>query len=77
MKVLEAQVHNERKLRLEAQDQMEGLRYEIRVIEGRDMSSDLWKEKCKEMFAICKELQAENEALQKAHQEDGAAKVSK
>lgn len=77
MKVLEAQVHNERKLRLEAQDQMEGLRYEMRVIEGRDMSSDLWKEKCKEMFAICKELQAENEALQKAHQEDGAAKVSK
>lgn len=47
---------------------MEGLRYEMRVIEGRDFSSDLWKDKCKEMFEICKDLQAENEALrQKAH----------
>jgi hypothetical protein len=43
-------VNKERLLRQEAQDKMEGLRYEMRVIEGRDFSTDLWKDKCKEMF---------------------------
>jgi hypothetical protein len=32
------------------------MRNEIRAIEGKDFSGELWKEKCKELFDICKEL---------------------
>jgi hypothetical protein len=31
------------------------MRLEIKAIEGKDMSnSELWKQKCKELFDICK-----------------------
>lgn len=41
----------------------------MRALEGKDGTSELWKEKCKELFDICKELQKENESLQnQAHQ---------
>jgi hypothetical protein len=40
------------------------MRLEIKAIEGKDMSnSDLWKQKCKELFDICKDLQKENDDL--------------
>lgn len=42
------------------------MRQEIKAIEGKDLgNSDLWKEKCKELFDICKELQSENDQLKK------------
>lgn len=36
----------------------------MRALEGRDNTSELWKDKCKELFDICKELQKENDNLQ-------------
>ncbi len=40
------------------------MRLEIKAIEGKDLgNSDLWKDKCKELFDLCKELQVENEEL--------------
>jgi hypothetical protein len=29
---------------------------EMRTLEGRDLTSELWKDKCKELFDICKDL---------------------
>jgi hypothetical protein len=39
------------------------LRVEMRALEGKDMKSDLWKDKCRELFDICKELERENDDL--------------
>ena len=35
----------------------------MRALEGKDMKSDLWKDKCRELFDICKDLEQENEDL--------------
>ena len=35
----------------------------MRALEGKDMKSDLWKDKCRELFEICKDLEQENEDL--------------
>ena len=35
----------------------------MKALEGRDFANDLWKEKCKELFDICKDLQKENDEL--------------
>ena len=40
----------------QAYDKLENLRLEMRALEGRDFTGDLWKEKCKELFDICKDL---------------------
>ena len=44
----------------------------MRALEGQDMKSDLWKDKCKELFEICKDLERENDDLKlmvaEAHQ---------
>lgn len=53
----------ERELKLQAYDRLEGLRVEMRALEGKDMKSDLWKDKCRELFDICKELERENDDL--------------
>ena len=39
------------------------MRGEMRALEGQDMKSDLWKDKCKELFEICKDLEKENDDL--------------
>lgn len=58
------QLNHEREIKAQALDQLENLRVEIKAIEGKDMSNnDLWKDKCKELFDICKDLQKENEDL--------------
>jgi hypothetical protein len=44
-------------MKLQAYDRLEGLRVEMRALEGKDMKSDLWKDKCRELFDICKELE--------------------
>lgn len=35
----------------------------MRALEGKDMKSDLWKDKCRELFDICKDLERENDDL--------------
>ena len=42
---------------------LEQMKIEMKTLEGRDQSQDIWKEKCKELFNICKEMQVENEDL--------------
>lgn len=42
---------------------LESLRLEMRALEGKDYTSELWKDKCKELFDICKDLQKENEDI--------------
>lgn len=58
----------EKKYKESAFSRLEGLRMEIRAIEGQDIGDDIWKEKCKELFSLCKELQKENEELRSISQ---------
>jgi len=67
---LKKKLGHERELKLQAYDRLEGLRVEMRALEGKDMKSDLWKDKCRELFDICKDLEGENEDL-KALVSDG------
>ena len=60
---LKRQLQRERELKLQGFDRLEGLRVEMRALEGKDMKSDLWKDKCKELFEICKDLERENDDL--------------
>jgi hypothetical protein len=60
---LKEQLQREREMKLQAYDRLEGLRVEMRALEGKDMKSDLWKDKCRELFEICKDLEQENEDL--------------
>lgn len=39
------------------------MRLEMKALEGKDMKNDLWKDKCKELYEICKELENENDKL--------------
>ena len=60
---LKKRLCHERELKLQAYDRLEGLRVEMRALEGKDMKSDLWKDKCRELFDICKDLERENDDL--------------
>lgn len=53
----------EQELKNQAYERLEGMRVEIRSLESQDNKSELWKDKCKELFDICKELEKENEQL--------------
>ena len=53
----------EKEIKSQAFGRLESLRLEMRALEGRDYTSDLWKEKCKELFDICKDLQKENDDI--------------
>jgi hypothetical protein len=35
----------------------------MRALEGKDVKSDLWKDKCRDLFDMCKDLERENEDL--------------
>jgi len=40
------------------------MRIEMKTLEGKDsVKNDLWKEKCKELYDICRELEIDNESL--------------
>ena len=60
---LREKLDRERELKLQAYDRLEGLRVEMRALEGKDLKSDLWKEKCRELFDMCSDLQKENDEL--------------
>jgi len=54
---------HEREMKLQAYERLDGLRVEMRALEGQDVKSDLWKDKCRELFDICRDLENENEQL--------------
>jgi hypothetical protein len=61
---LRKQLVKERGMKSHAYDQLENMRLEIKAIEGKDMShSELWKDKCRELYEICKDLKKENTDL--------------
>ena len=35
----------------------------MKALEGKDIKSDLWKDKCRELFEMCKDLEKENSDL--------------
>lgn len=35
----------------------------MKALEGKDIKSDLWKDKCRELFDMCKDLEKENTEL--------------
>jgi len=39
------------------------MRLEMKALEGKDIKTDLWKDKCKELYEICKDLEQENDEL--------------
>mmetsp|Transcript_47154 Transcript_47154/g.62444 ORF Transcript_47154/g.62444 Transcript_47154/m.62444 type:complete len:146 (+) Transcript_47154:1694-2131(+) len=39
------------------------MRIEMKALEGTDIKNDLWKDKCKELYEISKELEVENDGL--------------
>jgi hypothetical protein len=61
--VIEKKFNKEKDLKEQAFGKLESLRLEMRALEGKDYTSELWKDKCKELFEICKELQKENDGL--------------
>ena len=39
------------------------MRIEMKALEGTDIKNDLWKDKCKELYGISKDLEVENDGL--------------
>jgi hypothetical protein len=60
---LKNKLNQERELKLLAYERLEGLRVEMKALEGKDIKSDLWKDKCRELFDMCKDLEKENSEL--------------
>ena len=53
----------EREAKGEAFEKLEAMRMEMKALEGKDIKNDLWKDKCKELYEISRELEIENEQL--------------
>lgn len=53
----------EREAKKEAYAKLESMRIEMKALEGTDIKNDLWKDKCKELYEISKELESENDGL--------------
>lgn len=53
----------EREAKGEAFEKLEAMRMEMKALEGKDIKNDLWKDKCKELYEISRELETENEQL--------------
>ena len=54
---------NEREAKNEGFEKLEAMRMEMKALEGKDIKNDLWKDKCKELYEISRELEDENEKL--------------
>jgi len=64
MEELKKQIVKERSAKLEAFEKLDAMRIEMKTLEGKDsVKNDLWKDKCKELYDICRELEQENENL--------------
>ena len=53
---------------MDAFEKLESMRLEMKGLEGKDVKNDLWKDKCKELYQICKDLEEDNENLKEALQ---------
>ena len=53
----------ERDAKNEAFAKLESMRIEMKALEGTDIKNDLWKDKCKELYELSKELELENDGL--------------
>lgn len=53
----------EREAKNEAFAKLESMRIEMKALEGTDIKNDLWKDKCKELYEISKDLEVENDGL--------------
>ena len=53
----------ERDAKQEAFAKLESMRIEMKALEGTDIKNDLWKDKCKELYEISKDLELENDGL--------------
>ena len=56
----------ERAAKIDAFDKLESMRIEMKALEGKDIKNDLWKDKCKELYEISREMEAENDSLRDA-----------
>ncbi len=51
----------ERLAKTQAFEKLDAMRVEMKALEGKDsVKNDLWKDKCKELYDICRELENEN-----------------
>jgi hypothetical protein len=62
-KEFERRIAQERDAKNEAFAKLESMRIEMKALEGTDIKNDLWKDKCKELYEISKELEIENDGL--------------
>jgi len=54
----------ERLAKAQAFEKLDAMRIEMKTLEGKDsVKNDLWKEKCKELYDICRDLENENQNL--------------
>lgn len=54
----------ERSAKQDAFEKLDAMRIEMKTLEGKDsVKNDLWKDKCKELYDICRELELENDNL--------------
>ena len=53
----------EREAKHDAYAKLESMRIEMKALEGTDIKNDLWKDKCKELYEISKEMEMENDGL--------------
>jgi len=63
VKNIEKILAQEREAKNEAFAKLESMRIEMKALEGTDIKNDLWKDKCKELYEISKELELENDGL--------------
>lgn len=64
---LKKQLAKERAAKLDAFEKLDAMRIEMKTLEGKDtVKNDLWKDKCKELYDICRELEIENDNLKSA-----------
>lgn len=69
----------ERAAKLDAFEKLDAMRIEMKTLEGKDsVKNDLWKDKCKELYDICRELEIENDSLKGAVKDlQGAVQATK
>ena len=63
VKGIEKLLAQEREAKNEAFAKLESMRIEMKALEGTDIKNDLWKDKCKELSEISKDLELENDGL--------------
>ena len=60
---VEKMLSQERDAKNDAFAKLESMRIEMKALEGTDIKNDLWKDKCKELYEISKDLELENDGL--------------